>query len=290
VVWVAEILYKNRTESRNKLFFESLIFLSLVFSLVIILFHPFEYNTPYIFGISRWSYVIVGRFLSASVIIILLFDKYHPFQHRKLFYILVTVIFLGLYLSGLRAGFIFSLLASLLIFFNYQSSKKKYSYIFSGLILQILFFAAIDYFLYDFNILNRYLKLLYNQPRIEALQISWELFKENPFLGVGFGGFANSGALGELMKYPHNLIAESFAEFGVLGLIWLISLFIIMVFNNTREIRFYLFLAFLLSMTSKDISTNTMLWIGLVGVNSNITYKILKKFLSNFFFSKSNFL
>ena len=48
--------------------------------------------------------------------------------------------------------------------------------------------------------------------RIEALRISWELFKDHSFIGVGFGGFKSYNDFTEFVKYPHNIFVEMAVE------------------------------------------------------------------------------
>lgn|GEM_PF-5497957 len=276
LIWVSESLYRNLTELSIKIFVNTIFILVLSISLITLLFHPFEYNTPYIFEITRWSHVIVGRFLSASIIIILLLKRYVHNLNRKMFIASMIIIYCGLYFTGFRAGLIFSLLISFLILLKNQTSLRKVPIGILYVVGLILLIIAADYFYFDTTLLERYLKLFSYHPRIEALEISWKLFKENPFWGVGFGGFANTNSFTNLMKYPHNLIAEVLVEFGLIGVFWLIALLSFIFLNNKSETRYYLLLAFLLSMTSKDISTNTMLWIGLA-INNNQSFSSVKK-------------
>jgi O-antigen ligase len=102
--------------------------------------------------------------------------------------------------------------------------------------------------------------------RIEALKISKELFLTHPIFGVGFGGFRSYNDFTEVVKYPHNIFVEMAVEGGILGLLVLCALLFV-IFKSSYRFSFYTFIFLLftlfLAMFSKDISNQSLLWIGL---------------------------
>lgn len=101
--------------------------------------------------------------------------------------------------------------------------------------------------------------------RREIYALSVEMIKEKPVFGWGIGGFKNpdKGYLAMFNKYPHNLFLEVGVEFGVVGIIFLIYLLstIFRTLLNYEPIWLSIFLlALWLSMFSKDITTNTAIW------------------------------
>ena len=104
--------------------------------------------------------------------------------------------------------------------------------------------------------------------RLEAWELSWEIIKEHPIIGTGFGGFNgyNNIEWTKMIKYPHNIILELAVEGGVIGLLILILL-IYFILSRVRKIYpgiiLFLLFAIWLALFSKDLSSQAVLWIGL---------------------------
>jgi len=67
--------------------------------------------------------------------------------------------------------------------------------------------------------------------RIRNAEVALELFKNNPFWGVGIGGFSvfapEIEGVKERFKYPHNILLEVVCELGLLGLFFFGALVIL---------------------------------------------------------------
>ena len=104
--------------------------------------------------------------------------------------------------------------------------------------------------------------------RLEAWELSWEIIKEHPIIGTGFGGFNgyNNIEWTKMIKYPHNIILEMTAEGGMIGLSILILLIYIILSRAWKiypGIILFLLFAIWLALFSKDLSSQAVLWIGL---------------------------
>ncbi len=111
--------------------------------------------------------------------------------------------------------------------------------------------------------------------RLNAYEVSWKNIKKHPILGVGLGGFNNREVSGDIakIKYPHNLLIEIQLELGIGGTFFFAVLLGFMFWKAYKfSIPLFVFFvfSFWLSMFSKDIATQTQLWIGLGlwGINS----------------------
>jgi len=99
--------------------------------------------------------------------------------------------------------------------------------------------------------------------RLDYWQLSQEIIKDNPVIGVGMGGFSSYH---KVEVYPHNIILEFAVEGGVIGLlIFILLIYIILsrtwkIYPNT--ILFFLFVLWL-ALFSKEFSNQSLLWIGL---------------------------
>jgi len=117
--------------------------------------------------------------------------------------------------------------------------------------------------------------------RVEAYKLSWQMFIEKPLTGYGFGSFNgyNNIEWTTIQKYPHNIILEILSELGIFGL----SLFLLLCYSIIKKILnpqspinnhqpvpmgstiiILLVFSLWLAMFSKDISTQSFLWLFLV--------------------------
>ncbi len=273
-------LYFLQTSSRDrvKIFLNTILFIGLLFGLVSLIFSPYNPTTWYSFELSRWSHVIAGRFLSIDVVIILLL---HFSSYVKSKFTLVgvsTILLVSTYFVGLRAAFLgIIILIIALVIFSIISKKKE-----ALLSISIsLFFSIIVIFLVsqlNATSTNRYSKLQTNEvgkfddgainARLIAYEVSWKNIKKHPVLGIGFGGFNNKEISGDIatIKYPHNLLIEIQLELGLIGSIFfgvLLGLMFWRAYKFSIPIFIFLLFSFWLAMFSKDISTQTQLWIGI---------------------------
>jgi hypothetical protein len=92
------------------------------------------------------------------------------------------------------------------------------------------------------------------------------MFVDNPVFGVGFGGFKAYNSVTEFIKYPHNIFVEMAVEGGVIGLLVLCALCFVL-FRAVYKFSTYCLLltayCLLLSFFSKDLPSQTVLWIWL---------------------------
>jgi O-antigen ligase len=114
--------------------------------------------------------------------------------------------------------------------------------------------------------------------RLEAYKNAVGLFTGSPLTGAGLGSF-KSTPLGSQIKYPHNILLEFAAELGTIGILF----FLIFIYSATNRLiksksPWLLLFAysFILSLFSKDIASNSFLFIFLsltLIKNDSIVYK-----------------
>jgi O-antigen ligase len=266
---------------RLKVFAYSLLTLGIISTLALIIITPFDYSTPYEFSLLRWSHVIYGRFIS----IVFLFSLYLLYEKRiniKPVYmsLLISLFLTGTYLSGLRAALLGLLIITIPVLL-WGINQKKITLTNSALILfsSILMISLISLTPAGYKSITKYTgtvtitnnDLIMDGPsnaRIEAAKISWEMFKERPLFGSGLGGFNRfyKTRLPQDIKYPHNIFLEVAVEFGIVGLAGLIYL-LWWIFKSAKKYSIYLVVFFgyalWLALFAKDISTNTLLALGL---------------------------
>lgn len=108
--------------------------------------------------------------------------------------------------------------------------------------------------------------------RLMSYELSIEIIKEHPMLGIGFGGFNgyNNIEWTRTGKYPHNIILEILSELGIVGLVFFSAFLFItiksIVKSGLSTIAIYsILITFLfsiwLAMWAKDLSTQSFLWL-----------------------------
>lgn len=272
-------------------------------ALVIIAFHPFDYIAGgYKLSVERWSHVIMGR-VNGFLFLILFLDALFSYRKVKLSeYIVLVIAGYSLYLIGLRAAVVMLLLLlpSALILV-YYFSKQLFKSVKMGLTLAVilglvLVLPAIDNT--NADRMEEFGKVIETgettdgaiNARLSLWEISWEMIKKKPVLGWGLGGFQSefeNHRVQVVLKYPHNLFIELIVELGLMGWIFslaLITFLLLISYKNLTDwrigelsnsnrigdmIAFQISLLFLvlfslgLGMFSKDISSQSLLWVSL---------------------------
>lgn len=279
-----KILVSSLNQETQIIFKQSIIFISLLIVLLVLVIHPFKYSTSYNFQFGRWSHVIVGRFLSLAFVITVLINyrninKGNIFSEQYKIYIrsiIPGIIFGGLFITQFRAGLLGAILIILfgIVYLSFkQVIKLKEIILFTIATLMVI--TLFNFPQNNFEMIpERYEKLVsseyINDPsvstRIDAIEISLEMFQEKPLFGQGFGGFNQhyKSKLPQEIKYPHNIILEITVEFGLIGLLIYSSLFILLtiyLWCYSKLLLIFFLFSFWLSLFSKDYSTNTQLWI-----------------------------
>ena len=267
---------------RIQVFILSISVVTMISLALIIMMHPFSYHDMNVKNLTNWSHVIYGRFIGCVYIIILFYLL--NIKNKKLillFSFILSVIIIGIYLSGLRAVIIGISIFTIVILLIKLYQQKIYIANFIGLLTSIIVsFLLISFFSPQNNTLTERLENLQDleglrfnndgpiHSRFHFYNICFEIIKEKPLLGVGFGGFRNykNDELTRTRKYPHNIFLEFAVELGIPGILLLLFLLYI-IFSATKKISteiliFFLF-ALWLAMFSKDIPSQSILWIGL---------------------------
>lgn len=262
----------------------------------VFIFHPFDHSTIYKFSPQRWSHVFVGRLISFLSLIIFLFFISAKSSGRILIY--STVFAAGVYvtyLTGLRSAFLGLLICSLIIFsWFYFQKQLNTKHLFSFILIIIFTSALILITPQELNTSTRFGNMLKVEnlefggdgpilSRMDSYTLSWQMFKEKPLLGWGFGSFNgfNNVEWTYIQKYPHNLFLEILSELGITGFAFFVLIgFIIVrgILNNKNSFtgaksdsltdNSFILILFLfslwLSMFAKDISTQGFLWLFIV--------------------------
>ncbi len=135
--------------------------------------------------------------------------------------------------------------------------------------------------------------------RVESYKLSWQMFTESPLIGYGFGSFNgyNNIQWTTIQKYPHNIILEILSEMGIVGLL-IFGIFFYQIVRSIYNLEFIIynsksnhqssfenpassiqhpvssiplhfllltfFFSLFLALFSKDISTQSFLWLFLI--------------------------
>lgn len=239
---------------------------------------PFSYNNV----VDHYGYTHVGygRLISYAFLLSL-FNVILNKDFSLLMFITTALLGSGLFLSGLRGAIIAVL--STMGFFLYNRSfadLKNSAFRLVGLILLIFLFVYFQPTLYS-SVKKRIVSISTVviskdvsdgsiNSRIQAYEISFNMFLEKPFFGQGIGGYNQvykNNELPKTIEYPHNLFVEIIVELGLIGFI-LFGILFWRAARNIRKINEIIFLIFtnslLLSLFSGNIADQKIL-IVLVG-------------------------
>jgi O-antigen ligase len=258
---------------------KSIILLGITAGIISLIINPFDPTLPYSFEVTRWSHISFGRFTGLAIlltVLILLDEEY--FKKSIIYFIFTLFLLVTLLMSEHRSGIV-SVVISLAFFsvssFVVQSDYKK------GIktLVLILIIASVAYLLSIFNSTTGRFESLRElilkgktddgtiNTRLEAYKTGFKMFAENPIFGHGLGGFNNKfmdSDIGNILKYPHNIIIEFLSELGFIGFgflmmfIWAVIRRLIL---EKRELLVVFIHGIVLAMFSKDLSSNVLVWV-----------------------------
>ncbi len=271
------LLFRSETNRKEGLLF-SLLLLATLFSIVSIALQPYLPGTLYTFSPSRWSHVTAGRYL--TLIIPLAVWSFFSSTSKELRLLSVFTIILcsfALYQMSFRAGVLLVIIITPFIILNsireknFTVLKFLQSFVILGIIVTVVITTdqKVPFTEHRYEALGR---LVTGETetedgaindRIEGASTAFQMIQESPLTGRGFGGYNtvyNNKLLPAIIKYPHNIFLEVFAELGfIYGLLFssMILYCLIDLFRKRQTTLLLLFITFVwLSLFSKNISSN----------------------------------
>lgn len=162
-----------------------------------------------------------GFLMLLGIISTVFFWEYRDNRYRWVLLVLMFLFTLGILLSASRKNFLtLGIFVFLWIFYCYRS-KFNHPVRFFGM---LIIFIGIGYWLFDYILANTYLGLRIslaseessNPKRLMLYQEGWEMFKNNPFYGVGLGNFSVNSRFG---TFSHSDLMELLATTGLPGVV-----------------------------------------------------------------------
>lgn len=277
IYWGICYLLKINSVERYKFLISLLGGTIMLLNLTALIISPFQFGTAYELQIDRWSHVVFSRITSIGFIVVFLgIHKYKINVRQKIFYLFVMIHFAALLAAGHRITLLSNFLFMIYYLIILKKEYKNFIYVLSAFIslfiIMLLLSAEVNERFYPL-ISNPIIALSGDGSsiaRVEAWKVCWNIFLDNPLLGLGIGGFNGYQNLDItlMMKYPHNIFWEVLCELGLIGLSLFVYLF-------SQTIKFYsiknkgvltliIFLLFL-SLFAKDISSNVLLCALMIG-------------------------
>jgi len=287
------ITYRQKDLYAKHLFF--IIAVGFIITLLaVLIFQPFNHSTIYQFEPQRWSHVFIGRIISFLTLIVFIFLLNQKESKRVIIYSIFFTIGLYItYLTGLRSALIgLALFTIILSIWSLCKKNILTAHLYSIILILVLISLLVYITPQGFTTSQRLNSLVKIEDlgfgddaailtRVEAYKLSWQMFIEKPLTGYGFGSFNgyNNIEWTTIQKYPHNIILEILSELGIFGL----SLFLLLCYSIIKKILnpqspinnhqpvpmgstiiILLVFSLWLAMFSKDISTQSFLWLFLV--------------------------
>ena len=188
----------------------------------------------------RWSSYIdrsMAIVSASAVLFCLLFDRsflghvYAKFFGNKYICILLLSLFFWAILhGGARQGFALFGGVPIVVYFLFNITRRLHQRIYFSFMLILVSLCLFLFFYYvvgdvaETSIYRRLIKDVevygFSRVRLKIWTFCWELIKEMPWKGVGFGGFKEAGGQEfGYFDYPHNLFLEVWVELGMLGML-----------------------------------------------------------------------
>ena len=213
-----------------KEFFIGIIFFSILTAVTLIFFKGFDALSDRTFStdISNISAITQGRMAGLltifSMSILILPNKLSSFL-KSVSYFITSFSLIWLTMTGTR-GALISLFFTLIFYFIFTTRKKNaYKYLIFGsiIVFPILFYFGIS----DSLLFTRFLETRdFNEiERVYRFKVFLKELPEYFVFGTGPGGWSKQIWGGEY-RYPHNIFMEFFIEFGLLGLISFLLIYI----------------------------------------------------------------
>jgi O-antigen ligase len=262
------VLFTQKIDSNkiiNLIFLTSILYITAVFN--------FEFSSNFFFeyGLVRFKTIyanshLIGNYplIGFSILLGQWFynEKKNPKSNNKILFIgYAVILILSIFISGARQSIVFLILIPLITVFIYQKSFLKNLRFY--LVIVVFSIAGIQY-LYqsDISIINSTLNsssIEESLNRVNEVNHTIEIIKNEPILGTGLGGFAEGLTIQNKYKefdsnlgraFPHNIILEILTEMGIIGLFLLILFFfsqkgIRSFYNYISRSKFYIFPLFL---------------------------------------------
>lgn len=267
-------------------------------SLLVFLIEPFDYlGMEYKLSLERWSHVVFGRvsgflFLFYLLHLLLLKEKVTIYN-----LLIIAVSGYSIYLTGLRAaivGLIIIIPLMLIATFYFKREFIRIAKLAAVLVVVLILGLLFNNTNESSERMGKISNIVTTgetddgavNARLDGWIVGWEMIVDSPFLGRGIGGYNSEFRdyeIQKLIEYPHNLFIELGVELGIVG--WVLSTFLIAIvlsmlwkyLANCRidelkneKLLVNLVLLFLvifslwLGMFSKDISSQSLLWVSLV--------------------------
>ena len=254
---------------------------------LIIFLQPFHYLGSFNINITNWSHIIYGRFV-CSVFVVLIFLLLTARNKKWMFLLWPAVFFssIGVLLSGYRAGVI-GAAGVILLFLVYLLVKKGLrlvnfyflaSSVLPAITLVVILISSNSLLSSRYSVLEDFEQQDFKgdssiQTHYQAYDAAVEMIKDSPLIGEGFGSFKNfrGNYITDYTSYPHNIFLEFAAELGIIGLLFFLVLLALIFYYSWKlgpPVMFFFLFALFLAQFSKDISANTLLWLGVAGVSS----------------------
>jgi len=258
-----------------KVLFFWLVFIGILLTIIFFATHPFSYKNS--LNELGYSHVGYGRLISYAFILSLvnILLKIELSTSRIL---VAAFLGSGLVLSGLRGAWISVIISTIFFLLNQDTNVIK-NYAFRiVLVIPIIVLIILIQPKYYQNIEKRIANLksivVANSnfdgsinARMQAYEVSYNMFLDKPFTGRGIGGFNivyKNKKLPQAIEYPHNMLVEVLVELGLVGFSLLMLLFWLTA-KKIKRINGVLYLIFLngfiLSLFSGNIADQKILFV-----------------------------
>lgn len=285
VVITFYIYLKETTDENLKIALYTVAGICITFIVLALIISPFVYTSKYAFSINRWSHILSGRVIAGiSVLFMLLLISGKEIINQKFNWIFLTAMMFGLSYIGSRLSTITVGITIVIILFYLIAQKKIATPVFykvaSLLLLLIIFMvllpktneSAVERYDFLLEISKDKVEDMIDgamKSRISGYRTALIIVTQHPILGKGIGGFKDDPNyyLTSYLQYPHNIFLEVASEFGLPALLIFLVFLSLLIYKSYKQsplLLIFLIFGLILAQFSKDIPTQTFLWISVM--------------------------
>jgi O-antigen ligase len=219
------------SEERIKKFFKYCVLVAAILiipSLYELIFNPILTEATgfsiYLIKDKEANHILFG--ITFAILLLIIFIKIYERKENKFKYLILIIPSAYLLLRSGSRGALISLVITVVFYLLFITTMRLKRWVYLLVFLALLIFGV--YKLIPESTVVSYQYIFTPEARVEEGSSLYQRitvwkqaineFKENPILGVGFGNSVGGGG------FPHNILLETSAELGILGLFMLLSM------------------------------------------------------------------
>jgi O-antigen ligase len=253
IIYIPISFVRFSLHSKNNSFISRILPVSLVIALIIVSYLLFVFFKTIIsegLVIKRYSFYFLGKASTPDTLVMLgglgygLIRQNREKKYLWLGFLYLLFCFSGVVLTYDRGGILsFFLLIIILLSFDYKR-LTVFCLLVVAIIAATFFFEPLRRYqhIFDYLYLKSSQNRLLSHAQLATFKGAWEMIKDHWLLGVGTGNYASFSkqyGTGSWYAYAHNFILQFWAENGLFGMLFGLSIIGLILYRWAKSWRLY---------------------------------------------------